>query len=37
MIDKMNSQVENWKDILSYRLYYFIGDDGQKIISLKET
>lgn len=36
MLDDLNNDVSNWKDVLSYRLYYFMGDDGKTIMSLKE-
>ena len=26
---------KSWKDILSYRIYYFIGDDGKVIVPIK--
>ena len=36
MLNRINSDSRNWKDILSYRLYYFIGDDGMRMMSIKE-
>lgn len=36
MEDDLNSKVKNWKDILSYRIYYYLGDDGKKLFSIKE-
>lgn len=35
MIGSINDSVDSWQEILSYRIYYYLGDDGCKIISIK--
>lgn len=36
MIESFNDEVnESWKDILSYKIYYYFGDDGKKIFPIK--
>lgn len=35
MIEEFNdTQNKSWKDILSYKLYYYIGDDGKLIVPI---
>ena len=36
MVEEVNdTQNKNWKDILSYKIYYYIGDDGKHVFPIQ--
>lgn len=36
MVEEFNdTQNKNWKDILSYKIYYYIGDDGKHVFPIQ--
>lgn len=35
MLEKYNDTAKTWKDILSYKIYYYYGDDGNKLVMIK--
>lgn len=36
MVERINDQPDKeWKDILSYKLYYYYGDDGERMIPVR--
>lgn len=35
MIEALNDSAKSWEDILSYKIYYYYGDDGKKLFCIK--
>lgn len=35
MLEDMNDKNENWKNILSYKIYYYFGDDSKSLFLIK--